>query len=335
MRILIIGGTKFIGPYVVKSLREKGHDIVLFHRGNTSHSFPFDVPEILGDRTDLLFFKDKFLAFAPDVVIDMIPYSEKDAKELATLFHGIVRRIVIISSCDVYRAYDRLLKVFTNELVSTPLHEESPLRDNFFPYRKMMSVQPTDWMYHYEKILVEKTIRSYPDINSTILRLPMVYGPSDYSRIYPYLKRMDDNRPILLDQNQENWRTCRGYVGDIANAIVLSALDIRSGNRLYNVGEDHAYSEIEWIKHIGHVAGWNNKIITLPHDKLPAHLKEPSLAWEQDLVIDTRLIRDELQYKELHSPNQSMQLSIDWLRNHEPAQIDNSAFDYNAEDKVL
>ena len=39
-----------------------------------------------------------------------------------------------------------------------------------------------------DKILVENTIRSYPDINSTILRLSMVYGPGDYSRIYPYLK---------------------------------------------------------------------------------------------------------------------------------------------------
>ncbi len=335
MRILIIGGTKFIGPHVVKFLYEKGHDIVLFHRGNTNHPFPFHVPSILGDRTNLSSFKEKLLSFSPDLVIDMIPYSENDTRELATVFRGLVQRIVIISSCDVYCAYDRLLKVFTHELVPTPLHEESALRENFYPYRKMISAQPTDWSYHYEKILVEKTIRSFSDINSTILRLPMVYGPGDYSRIYPYLKRMDDNRPILLDENQANWRTCRGYVEDIANAIVLSALDTRSGNRIYNVGEPYAYSEIEWIRHIGHVAGWKNKVITLPHHKLPPHLKEPSLAWEQNLVIDTNLIRDELNYKELHSPNESIQLSIDWLRNHEPVQIDNNLFDYNAEDNAL
>jgi len=197
-----------------------------------------------------------------------------------------------------------------------------------------MASQPNDWSYHYEKILVENTIRSYPDIHSTILRLPMVYGSGDYSRIYPYLKRMDDNRPILIDENKANWRSCRGFVEDVANAIVLSALDTRSGNRIYNVGERNAYSEIEWIQKIGHIAGWENKIIKLPYDQLPSHLKEPSLAWEQDLIIDTHRIRDELNYKELYSPEDAIKISIDWLRSNQPPQIDNS-FDYDAEDSAL
>lgn len=333
MRILIIGGTKFIGPYVVKALYERHHEVILFNRGETIHFFPFPVTSIHGDRINLLSYKDKFLSLSPDVVIDMIPYSETDARQLADTFRDLVKRIVIISSCDVYRAYDRLWKVFTNKLIAVPLNEESKLRENFYPYRKVLSSQSNDWSYHYEKILVENTIRSYSDINSTILRLPMVYGPGDYSRIYPYLKTMDDNRPILLDENKANWRFSRGYVEDIAHAIVLSALDTRSGNRIYNVGEKNAYSEIEWIQKIGKVAGWSNKIIKMPYDRLPSHLKEP-LAWEQDLTIDTRRIRKELNYEELYSPKDSMQISIDWLRSHKPPQLDNSLFDYNSEDSI-
>lgn len=331
MRILIIGGTKFIGPYVVQSLHEKGHEVILFNRGKTIHSFPFQVTSIQGDRANLLSFKDKLLSFSPDVVIDMIPYSENDAQQLANTFHGLVRRIVVISSCDVYRAYDRLWKVFTDKLILTPLNETSELRENFYPYRKIMNAQPDDWSYHYEKILVEKTIRSYPDIHSTILRLPMIYGPGDYSRIYPYLKRMDDNRPILLDENKANWRFCRGYVEDIANAIVLSALDTRPGNRIYNVGEKDAYSELEWIQQIGQIAGWKNKIIKLPQDELPLHLKESALDWKQDLTINTQRIRDELNYRELYSHKDSMRMTVDWLRTHKPSKIDN-LFDYAAED---
>jgi nucleoside-diphosphate-sugar epimerase len=335
MRILIIGGTKFIGPYVVQALYKKGHEVILFNRRQTIHPFLFQVNSIKGDRTDLLSFKAKFLAFSPDVVIDMIPYSESDAKQLANTFHGLVQRIVIISSCDVYRAYDRLWKVFTDKLIPVPLNEKSDLRENFYPYRKIMASKPDDWSYHYEKILVESAIRSYPDINSTILRLPMVYGPGDYSRIYPYLKRMDDNRPILLDENKANWRICRGYVEDVANAIVLSALDTQSGNRIYNVGERDAYSEMEWIHKIGYIAGWRNKMIKVSHDKLPLHLKEPSLAWEQDLTIDTHCIRDELNYKELYSSEDSIQKSIDWLRTHKREQIDINSFDYDEEDKAI
>lgn len=333
MRILIIGGTKFIGPYVVQSLHEKGHEVILFNRGKTIHSFPFQVNSIQGDRIDLLSFKDQFLAFSPDVVIDMIPYSEDDAKLVANTFRGHVQRIVVISSCDVYRAYDRLWKVYTDKLIPTPLDETSDLRENLFPYRKIMGSKPDDWSYHYEKILVESTIRSYPDINSTILRLPFVYGQGDYSRIYPYLKRMDDNRPILLDKDKSVWRISRGYVEDVAHAIVLSALDTQSGNRIYNVGEIDAYSELEWIQQIGQIAGWNNEIINFPHDKLPPHLKEPSLAWEQDLTINTHRIRDELNYRELYSHQDSMRISIDWLRTHQTHS--DSSFDYDAEDNAI
>ena len=101
MKIFIIGGTKFIGPFVVRALHNKGHDVILFNRGQTTHLFPFQVTSIQGDRSDLVSFKDKLLSFSPDVVIDMIPYSETDAKQLANIFHGSVKRIVIISSCDV------------------------------------------------------------------------------------------------------------------------------------------------------------------------------------------------------------------------------------------
>lgn len=306
MRTLIIGGTKFIGPFVVRALHEKGHEVILFNRGKTTHLFPFQVTSIQGDRADLLSFKNKLLSFSPDVVIDMIAYSEMDAKQLANTFHGSVKRIVVISSCDVYSAYDRLWNVITDKVIQTPLDEKSDLRKNFYPYRKIMASKPDDWTYHYEKILVENTIRSYPDINSTILRLPMVYGPGDYSRIYPYLKRIDDNRPILLDENKANWRFSRGYVEDVANAIVLAALDTRSGNRIYNVSEKDAYTEMEWIQKIALASGWKNKIVLLPQDKLPSHLKEPSLAWEQDLTIDTNHIRTELNYKELYSSKVSI-----------------------------
>jgi len=334
MKILIIGGTKFIGPYVVQELHEKGHEVILFNRGQTTHTFPFKIYSIQGDRTELLSFKDKLLAFSPDVVIDMIPYTESDAKQLANIFRGLVKRIIVISSCDVYRAYDRLWTVFTDKLMPMPLDETSDLRKEFFPYRKIMNPTPDDWKYYYDKILVENTIRSYSDIDSTILRLPMVYGSGDYSRIYPYLKRMDDLRPILLDKNKSVWRFSRGFVEDIAHAIVLSALDTRSGNRIYNVGEISAYSEFEWLKIIGQLADWKNEIIKLSYDKLPAHLKEPELDWNQDLILDTHSIRVELNYKELHSAENAIKKSIDWLRSHSPTQIDNT-FDYAAEDKAI
>lgn len=330
---MIIGGTKFIGPYVVKMLHQCGHDIMLFHRGETDYTFPFPVHYIKGDRIDLSTFKKKFSAYSPDVVIDMIPYSEADGRQLINTFRGVVQRIVIISSCDVYSAFERLWNRSTDTIMPVPLTEKSALRTHYYPCRKA-DTQKNDWAYGYDKILVENIIRSCEELNSTILRLPMVYGPGDYSRIYSYLKRMDDHRFILLDENKAKWRACRAYVEDIAHAIVLAATDLRLGNRIYHVGEVVAYQESEWIQLIGQVANWNNELIKLPHDKLPINLVEP-YAFEQDLAIDTTLIRQELGYQELYSPEESMKKSIDWIRSHHSSQIGNEVFDYNAEDNAM
>ena len=53
MRILVIGGTNFMGPLVVRSLSEQGHEVTVFHLGQTQTDLPSGVKEILGDRRSL------------------------------------------------------------------------------------------------------------------------------------------------------------------------------------------------------------------------------------------------------------------------------------------
>ena len=57
MKIIIIGGTRFIGPSVVKKLYEQGHTIVLFHRGKSTANLPPDIAHIFGDRNSLADFR--------------------------------------------------------------------------------------------------------------------------------------------------------------------------------------------------------------------------------------------------------------------------------------
>ena len=108
MKILIIGGTNFIGPPVVRQLIAMGHEVSVFHRGKTTTNLPPGVHEILGDRSHLLQIKSKFKQLSPQVVVDMIAYNEQDALTLTNTFEDIAQRVVVISSMDVYRAYDVL-----------------------------------------------------------------------------------------------------------------------------------------------------------------------------------------------------------------------------------
>src|SRR2546423_559420 len=108
MRILVIGGTAFIGPDVVTRLRIMQHTVALFHRGLTEAALPPDVTHIHGERHRLADFAGEFSRFDPEVVLDMIPTTEYEAQAVMSIFMGIARRVVAISSIDVYRAYGRL-----------------------------------------------------------------------------------------------------------------------------------------------------------------------------------------------------------------------------------
>ncbi len=110
MRILVIGGTGFIGPRVVRLLHQQGHTITVFHRGKTEVDLPTEVQHFhCGDASDNLEligwrihslpkYTNEFKRLAPDIVLDMTPVGEQDAQIVMDTFRGITQRIVAISS---------------------------------------------------------------------------------------------------------------------------------------------------------------------------------------------------------------------------------------------
>jgi len=335
MRALIIGGTRFIGPYVARALNSAGHSVTLFHRGQTAAELPSSVGHINGERGNLLAFADEFKQLAPQVVLDMICYNEHEAQTLMQTFRGLVARVVVASSMDVDRAYGGLLGLEAGPPATVPFSEDSPLRTALYPYRGGVK-EPNDFAFNYEKILVERTVMSDAQLPGTILRLPAVYGPGDRShRAFEVLKRIDDGRRvILLGERQAQWRWTRGYVENVADAIALAVTDERATGRIYNVGEAHALSEAEWARAIGDAAGWQGEIVTVPDEELPAHLRAP-YQYEHHLVGDTRRIRAELGYTERLAPSDALDATIAWERANPPEEIDAERFDYTAEDAAL
>jgi nucleoside-diphosphate-sugar epimerase len=76
MRILIIGGTGFIGTHVVRHLAVMGHEIRVFHRGQTAAELPSGVYHLLGEYQNLSHFTHELKYLAPVVVLDVIPATE-------------------------------------------------------------------------------------------------------------------------------------------------------------------------------------------------------------------------------------------------------------------
>jgi nucleoside-diphosphate-sugar epimerase len=326
MRILVIGGTRFIGPRVVHRLVRAGHQVAVFHRGRTVAELPPFVQNIQGDRHRLADHVEEFRRFRPDVVVDMIAMTEQDARALVATFRGIAGRLVVISSGDVYRAYGVFTGLEPGPPEPVPIREDAPLRKVLYPYRS--AATPGDEKYDYEKILVERVVMSEASLPATVLRLPMVHGPGDNQhRLAPYLRRMTDGRPaILLNERMAGWRCLRGYVEDVAAAVALAVQHPAAMGQVYNVAEPNAFTEAEWIAKIAAVVGWNGRVISVPEAKMPVGFNT-----SQELLVDTTRIRTELGFQEVTAPDDALRATIRWEQDHLPEQ----PADYQAEDTLL
>ena len=238
MRVLVIGGTRFIGWHIASGLIRTGHSVCVFHRGATPLTGLDGASEILGDKENLSSYRDRFRDFHPEVVIDCIGYTEADGRTLIQTFAGWIPHLIFLSSCDVYRAHAVLHRATDDPVQITPLTEDSPLRTNIYPYRNYAS-GPEDWQYDYDKIPVERMLVGEPELRTTIFRLPAVYGPRDYRlRVWEYLRKMDAGRKaIVLALTLSNWCWGRGYVKNIAAAICHFLSKDSASSVVFNLGD--------------------------------------------------------------------------------------------------
>jgi len=339
MRVMVIGGTGFVGPHIIRRLVAGGHVVLALHRGQTEADLPPEVAHLHVDRARLVEHREGVARFAPEVVLDTRPFTEEHSRTLSTALRGIASRVVALSSGDVYRAYGLIHGTEDGPLEPIPSAESAPLRQRLYPYRGGAPRAPDDpmgWLDDYDKILVERAVMGEPALPGTILRLPMTYGPGDEAhRLFAYLKRMDDGRPvILLDEVHARWRWARGYVEDVAEAVVSAVLNDRAASRIYNISEPDALTEAEWVREIGRVVGWRGEVVTVPGDRLSPRLKLPR-NFEPHLVYDTTRIREELGYAERLPRSEAIRRTVDWERCHPSESIDPQTFDYAAEDDIL
>jgi nucleoside-diphosphate-sugar epimerase len=341
-RVLVVGGTNFVGPSVVRQLAQAGHEVAIFHRGEHEIALPEGVRHIHGDRDRIAEQREAIAQFAPETVVDMRAMTEAQARAVADAVHGIARRLVVVSSMDVYRAYGRLHGTEPGPPLEPPFDEDSPLRERLYVYREhtpsVIAERPA-WMDEYDKILVERVAMNAAGLVGSVVRFPMVHGERDgQRRFYSLWKRMADRRlAILMSEKEAAFRSSRTHVDNAGHAVALVATDERAAGRVYNVGEPDALPWSEWARVIGQHMTWGGQLVIRPSDELPAHLRDSrSDIWEHHLVADTTRIRRELGYREVVSREEGLRRALAWYAAEPPADPKAAGnLDYEAEDAAL
>ena len=259
MRIMVLGGTKFIGRAVTEELHRRNHDVLVVHRGEHEPDAWVDVEHLHIDRRALP--AADVRAFDPDVVVDTCAMSRPDAEQAV---HAIPAstRCVVLSSMDVYEAYGQLLSGRASQAV--PLTEDSPLRSSRFPYRGRY-----EGMEDYEKLDVEEIYRSR---GAVVCRLPVVFGPHDDQQREAFILRRVRAGRDRIPFGPGTWLWSRLHVGDAACGIAAAAETSAMEDDVLNIGPSTTMTVRQWAKAILSSSGADATLINVPEASLPADL---------------------------------------------------------------
>jgi nucleoside-diphosphate-sugar epimerase len=305
VRVVVLGGTGFVGPFVVEQLVARGDDVKLFHRGRHEPPHVAGARHVHGDFADVARYVPELAEHEPDVVIDVSPGIGKGGHGVLH-FSGIAARGVVLTSMDVYRAMSVLWGA-ERRRQPMPVDEESALRNGPSPDLAAD--------LDFDNLDVERAVRERrADLPVTVLRCPVIYGPLDpQRRLREYVRQMEDGRPaILLDARLARFRISRGYVENVAGAVVAACSSDRASGRTYNVAEPDALSELEWVRAVGDAFGWSGEVVAVDPDDLPQEQRVPLP--HQDLFADTSRIREELGYLEIVERSEGLRRALAWER---------------------
>jgi nucleoside-diphosphate-sugar epimerase len=237
MRILIMGGTRFIGVYLTKVLVEQGHEVVLFNRGN--HPTPVaGVKQIQGDRKNINQLKEKLSAESFDAIFDNNGRELSDTQPLVEIFNGQLQHFVYVSSAGVYLPTEQM-----------PHREGDPIDPNSRHKGK----------HHTEAYLAES------GIPWTSVRPCYIYGPQNYNDLEAwFFDRIVRDRPLPIPGNGK-YMTQFGHIKDLAIAMAKILGNKTAINKIYNLSGDR-YSTFDGLAYAcGEAAGKSTDEIKLVH----------------------------------------------------------------------
>ncbi|MEK7433617.1 MAG: NAD-dependent epimerase/dehydratase family protein [Cyanobacteriota bacterium] len=327
MKVLLVGGTKFIGKYISEEFEKNNDEVFFLNRGITSKN----ENTIICDIEKIVEKKDLILSHNFDIVVHCICNTEKNATDLVEIFKNTKTKLIILSSQDCYHAFQELVRGKNSS--DYPIDEKSALTDIKYYYSHINSARDKYDKNLMTNILIDSYNRN--EINLTIFRLPMVYGPYDYQfagRHGEIIKRIIDKKEnyiISASKYHSIWTFL--YVENIADAILFSIdKDITNG-KIYNLGETKVRSWKLWIDLYSKIANFDLKCQILP-DEILSEKKELDNNEPYHVISSAELFHKDTGYIEKISIEEGIKRTFDYASKN----IDIlPKIDYEKEEKLL
>jgi len=261
-RVLVIGGSKFVGLHTVSALLRDGYEVTTLNRGTTEQ--PLGVRHLKCDRKDLprlkgLLEKEKF-----DAVVDITAGEPEDTEAMIRIFGGRIERFVHCSTGAVYE--DRW---------EFPVFEEDPLvgwtGKGTYPENKAQC----------ERLLFKAFEESGFPV--TILRPTVIYGPHNYVYREAYVfDRAEARQPIPVPGDGKSV-THVVHVDDVAKAFAAGLHAKASVGQAYNIAGPRAVSLNLWVEAAAKPSSEDVKIIFYEESLVSRDLKKgfplPTSPW--------------------------------------------------------
>lgn len=315
MTIAILGGTGFIGRAVAARAVHRGLRPVVLARGEEPVSLPEGAIFERVDRMDGASLSALLEKHQVETLIDIFALGMLNTRAVFEAMAQRGVRYLLLSSVDVYANYGGLLRKETPPIQEEPAREDDPLRGFRFPYRgnphrpKGVSAELFE---DYDKIVLEEAALGDHRFETTVIRAPMIFGPGDKQHRFKWaIDAVKQGGLIKLDERAAKWPNSYGYVADVAEAMLLAALDPRAAGRTYNVGQNFVRNPIQWLLSFAVVLNTPVEVETVPpSQKGLLFERAEAMDLNYPLTLDTSRIRRELGFVEPTSEREALLATI-------------------------
>jgi nucleoside-diphosphate-sugar epimerase len=260
VRVLIVGGNRFVGYELAWRLLAGGHEPTLFNRGRLPDPFGARVERLHGDRTTADFAR-LLSGRSFDAAVDFAAFQGADARGVVEVLTGHVGHYVFIGTGQVY---------LVREECSRP-SGEGDYAGPVMPAPPPGHPDRVDWEYGVgkrdcEDVLAQAWARAkFP---ATRLRLPMVYGERDHSRrLEGYLWRLLDGGPLLVPDGGTH-AVRHVYAGEVVR-LVLSILGrADTFGEAYNVCQRETPSLVDYLRLLADLLGARPSLLPVARAEL-------------------------------------------------------------------